>query len=67
MGKNQVGGKLIIVETIREELELLTLIQKLIFFCSKLEKCIDINMAELRESGESMQYLKVIEHANAKN
>ena len=28
--------------------------------------CIDINMAELRESGESMQFLKVIEHANAR-
>ena len=26
--------------------------------------CIDINMAELRESGENMQFLKVIEHAN---
>jgi hypothetical protein len=28
--------------------------------------CIDINMAELRDSGESMQFLKVIEHANAR-
>jgi hypothetical protein len=28
--------------------------------------CIDINMAEFRESGESMQFLKVIEHANAR-
>ena len=28
--------------------------------------CIDISMAELRESGESMQFLKVIEHANAR-
>ena len=28
--------------------------------------CIDINMAELRESGESMQFLKVIEHANVR-
>ena len=28
--------------------------------------CIDINTAELRESGESMQFLKVIEHANAR-
>jgi hypothetical protein len=28
--------------------------------------CIDINMAELRESGESMQFLKIIEHANAR-
>jgi hypothetical protein len=28
--------------------------------------CIDINMAELRESGESMQFLKVIAHANAR-
>jgi hypothetical protein len=28
--------------------------------------CIDINMAELRESGESMQFLKVIEHDNAR-
>jgi hypothetical protein len=28
--------------------------------------CIDINMAELRESGESMQFLKVIEHANTR-
>ena len=27
--------------------------------------CIDISMAELRESGETMQFLKVIEHANA--
>ena len=26
--------------------------------------CIDINMAEFRESGESMQFLKVMEHAN---
>jgi hypothetical protein len=26
----------------------------------------DISMAELRESGESMQFLKVIEHANAR-
>jgi hypothetical protein len=26
--------------------------------------CIDTSMAELRESGESMQFLKVIEHAN---
>ena len=25
--------------------------------------CIDIRMAELRESGESMQFLKAIEHA----
>ena len=29
--------------------------------------CKDINMAELRESGESMQFLKVIEHANARH
>ena len=28
--------------------------------------CIDINMAELRESGESMQFLKVIEQANVR-
>jgi hypothetical protein len=28
--------------------------------------CIDIRMAELRESGESMQFLKAIEHANAR-
>jgi hypothetical protein len=28
--------------------------------------CIDINMAELRESGESMQFLKGIEHVNAR-
>jgi hypothetical protein len=28
--------------------------------------CIDINMAELRESGESMQFLKAIEYANAR-
>jgi len=28
--------------------------------------CIDINMAELRESGESMQFLKVIEDANSR-
>jgi hypothetical protein len=28
--------------------------------------CIDISMAELRESGESMQFLEIIEHANAK-
>ena len=28
--------------------------------------CIDISMAELRESGESMQFLKVIEHANSR-
>ena len=28
--------------------------------------CIDISMAELRESGESMQFLKIIEHANAR-
>jgi hypothetical protein len=28
--------------------------------------CIDISMAELRESGESMQFLKVIEHVNAR-
>jgi hypothetical protein len=28
--------------------------------------CIDINMAELREFGKSMQFLKVIEHANAR-
>jgi hypothetical protein len=27
---------------------------------------IDINMAELRESGESMQFLKAIEYANAR-
>jgi hypothetical protein len=26
--------------------------------------CIDISIAELRESGESMQFLKAIEHAN---
>ena len=28
--------------------------------------CIDINMAELRESGESMQFQKAIEYANAR-
>ena len=28
--------------------------------------CIDIHMAELSESGESMQFLKVTEHANAR-
>ena len=28
--------------------------------------CIDINMAELRESGKSMHFLKVIEHASAR-
>ena len=28
--------------------------------------CIDINMAELGEFGKSMQFLKVIEHANAR-
>jgi hypothetical protein len=28
--------------------------------------CIEISMAELRESGENMQFLKVIEHANAR-
>ena len=28
--------------------------------------CIDISMAELRESGESLQFLKAIEHANAR-
>ena len=28
--------------------------------------CIYIDMAELRESGKSMQFLKVIEHANAR-
>jgi hypothetical protein len=28
--------------------------------------CIDISMAELRESGESMQFLKVTEHANSR-
>ena len=28
--------------------------------------CIDINMGELSESGKSMQFLKVIEHANAR-
>ena len=28
--------------------------------------CIDINMGELSESGESMQLLKAIEHANAR-
>ena len=28
--------------------------------------CIDISMAELRESGKSMQFLKVIEHANVR-
>jgi hypothetical protein len=29
--------------------------------------CIDINMGELSESGKSMQFLKVIEHANEIN
>jgi hypothetical protein len=28
--------------------------------------CLDINMAEFRESGESMQFLKAIEHVNAR-
>jgi hypothetical protein len=28
--------------------------------------CIDINMGELSGSGESMQFLKVIEHANGR-
>ena len=28
--------------------------------------CVDISLVELRESGESMQFLKVIEHANAR-
>jgi hypothetical protein len=35
-------------------------------YASKQCTCIDISMAELRESGESMQFLKVIEHASVR-
>jgi hypothetical protein len=40
-----------------------------VVFCFVLKPVLELiihYMAELRESGESMQFLKVIEHANAR-